>query len=263
MISSAQNPKIQWVRSLQTQPQARREEKAFVVEGVRLAEEALAAGWEARLVLYSEEISPRGLSVVEGFIRQLAPVEHVTSQALKAAADTETPQGLLAVFPMRELPRLEQPDFLLILDEIRDPGNLGTILRTAEAAGVQAALLSPGSADPFAPKVVRAAMGAHFRLPLQRIDWDEMHKYLRPLVENGLHIYLANSSGGKAYTRADFCCPLALIVGGEAQGAGSEALDLAQEKVHVPMPGGAESLNAAVAAGVLLFEVLRQRGIKD
>ncbi len=263
MISSAHNPKIQWVRSLQSQPQARREEQAFVVEGVRLAEEALAAGWEARLVLYSEEISPRGRAVVEEFARQAASVEQVTPQALKAAADTETPQGLLAVFRMRELPRPARPDFLLILDEMRDPGNLGTTLRTAQAAGVQAVLLSPGSVDPFAPKVVRAAMGAHFHLPLQRMDWVEMGAYLKPLVDNGLRIYLSDPGGGEAYTLADFTTPLALIVGGEAQGAGSEALELAHERLFIPMPGGAESLNAAAAAAILLFEVLRQRGIKN
>ncbi len=263
MITSAHNPKIQWVRSLQTQAQKRREQQAFVVEGVRLIEEALSAGWEARLLLYTEEVSPRGSAVVDEYTRQNAPVELVSPQALKAASDTETPQGLLAVISMRPLPFPQKPDFLLILDEVADPGNLGTILRTAEAAGVQGTLLSPGSADPFAPKVVRAAMGAHFRLPLQRLDWDKVQRFLVPLAENDLHIYLADAGGGLAYTHADFRCPLALIVGGEAQGAGSEALGLAHEKVHIPMPGGAESLNAAVAAGILLFEVVRQRGEKD
>ena len=263
MISSSHNPKIQWVRSLQTQAHTRQEAQAFVVEGVRLAEEALSAGWQAQLVLYSEEISPRGLSVVEGFIRQQAPVEQVTPQALKAAADTETPQGLLVALSMHTLPRPEKPDFLLVLDGVRDPGNLGTILRTAGAAGVQSVLIPPGSADHYAPKVVRAGMGAHFRLPVGRLDWEELRQYLTPLVEGGLCVYLADSSGELAYTRADFSRPLALIVGGEAQGAGKEALDLAQQKVRIPMPGGAESLNAAVASGILLYEVLRQRGIRD
>jgi RNA methyltransferase, TrmH family len=263
MISSTHNPKIQWVRSLQTQAHARQEAQAFVVEGVRLAEEALTADWQAQLVLYSAEIGPRGMAVVEGFMRRQAPVEQVTPQVLKAAADTETSQGLLAVLSMQPLPLPEKPDFLLIPDEVRDPGNLGTILRTAGAAGVQSVLIPPGSADHFAPKVVRAAMGAHFRLPVGRLDWEELRQLLAPRVEGGLCIYLADSSGGLEYTRADFRRPLALIVGGEARGAGNKALDLAQQKVHIPMPGGAESLNAAVAAGILLFEVLRQRGIKD
>ena len=259
MITSSHNPKLQWVRLLQSQAQARREAQAFIVEGVRLAEEALQAGWEAQLVLYSEEISPRGQSVVEEFTRRGAPVEQVTSQVLKSAADTETPQGLLLVLSMRLLPQPENADFLLILDGVRDPGNLGTILRSARAAGVQAVLLPPGTADPFSPKVVRAAMGAHFRLPVLRASWDELNQELLPQVEAGLRIYLADSGEGQAYTLAEFRGPLALIVGGEAQGAGGEALHLAQAKVHIPMPGGSESLNAAVAAGILLFEVLRQR----
>ena len=262
MISSSHNPKIQWVRDLQTQAHARQEAQAFVVEGVRLAEEALAAGWQAQLVLYSEETGPRGMAVIEKFIRQRAPVEQVTPQVLKAAADTETPQGLLAVLSMRALPMPEMPNFLLILDEMRDPGNLGTILRTAAAAGVQSVLIPPGSADHYAPKVVRAAMGAHFHLPVLRLDWEELLQSLIPHVEHGMCIYLADSSGGVAYTRADFRRSLTLIVGGEARGAGNQAQALAQQKVQIPMPGGTESLNAAVAAGILLFEVLRQRDIR-
>jgi TrmH family RNA methyltransferase len=263
MITSSHNSKLQWVRLLQSQAQARREAQAFIVEGVRLAEEALGAGWEAQLVLYSEEISSRGQSVVEGFTRRGAPVEQVTPEVLKSVADTETPQGLLLVLSMRLLSQPETADFLLILDGVRDPGNLGTILRSARAAGVQSVLLPPGTVDPFSPKVVRAAMGAHFRLPVLRVGWDELNQVLFPQVEAGLRIYLADSGEGQVYTQADFRGPVAVIVGGEAQGAGSEALHLAQAKVHIPMPGGSESLNAAVAAGILLFEVLRQRQSKD
>jgi TrmH family RNA methyltransferase len=263
MITSSHNPKLQWVRLLESQAQARNEAQAFIVEGVRLAEEALAAGWEAQLVFYSEEVSPRGQSVVEGFARRGAPVEQVAPQILKSVADTETPQGLLLVLSMRALPQPEKADFLLILDGVCDPGNLGTILRSARAAGVQSVLLPPGTVDPFLPKVVRAGMGAHFHLPILRASWDELNQTLIPGVEAGLRIYLADSGGGQVYTHANFSSSLALIVGGEAQGAGDEALRLAHEKVHIPMPGGSESLNAAVAAGILLFEVLRQRQSKD
>ncbi len=181
-------------------------------------------------------------------------------QVLKAAGDTETPQGILAVLPIRSLPLPPAPDFTLILDEMRDPGNLGTILRTACAAGVQAVLLSPGSADLYAPKVVRSAMGAHFRLPVHALDWPAIHSYLTSEgSERSLLRYLADSQKGQPYYQADFGSPLALIVGGEAEGAGREARELATGPVHIPMPGKAESLNAAAAAAVLLFEVVRQR----
>jgi TrmH family RNA methyltransferase len=135
-------------------------------------------------------------------------------------------------------------------------------LRTAAAARLQAVLLPPEAADPFAPKVVRSAMGAHFRLPIHSLGWAELRQYLRPAgQESRLRIYLADSSGGIPYTQADFRLPVALIVGGEAEGAGAEAQSLADGRVHIPMPGQAESLNAAVAAAILMFEVVRQRQI--
>jgi TrmH family RNA methyltransferase len=152
------------------------------------------------------------------------------------------------------------PDFLLICDTIRDPGNIGTIMRTALAARVQAIFLTPGSVDCYSPKVVRSAMGAHFRMPVFEMDWEEIDGFLsQTSAGQDKHIYLADSKGGLSYFQADFRSPLALIVGGEAEGAGKEARQLATERVHIPMPGRVESLNAAVAASILLFEVVRQR----
>ncbi len=177
---------------------------------------------------------------------------------MKTASETETPQGLLVVLAHRALPIPISPDFLLILDGIRDPGNLGTILRTAAAAGVEAVLLAPGCADAWSPKVLRAAMGAHFHLPIQDLSWPEIRHILK-LSDKAMHIYLADSASGIPYTQADFRAPSVLIVGGEAYGAGKDATSLADEKVHIPMPGGSESLNAAVAASILLFEIVRQR----
>lgn len=254
MITSARNPKLRHIRALLEHPRARREAGAFVVEGVRLAEEALHAGWEAQLVLYSASLPARGRAVVESFAGRGAPVEEVAPHVLKSVSDTETPQGILAVLAICPLPLPAAPNFVLIPDGVRDPGNLGTILRTASAAGVQAVLLPPGAADAYAPKVVRSAMGAHFRLPIHSLSWPEIHSDLR-LVR----VYLADPRGELPYTQADFRSPLALIVGGEAAGAGGQAQTLADCRVHIPMPGGAESLNAAVAAAVLMFEVVRQR----
>jgi TrmH family RNA methyltransferase len=260
MITSPRNPKIQHVRNLMAHPKARREHQAFVVEGVRLVEEALQSGWEPQLVLYAEELSARGLAAVEGFAKRGVITEAVSAQVLKSAADTETPQGVLAVLRMQPLGLPSDPGFVMILDGLRDPGNLGTILRTAAAAGVQAVFLPPETTDPYAPKVVRAAMGAHFRLPMRSLSWPELRPYIRQAhPDNPLRVYLADSSGGLPHTRADFRSPLALIVGGEAEGAGAEAQSLADARVHIGMPGKAESLNAAVAASILMFEVVRQR----
>jgi TrmH family RNA methyltransferase len=175
---------------------------------------------------------------------------------LRAASDTQAPQGLLVVLPTRSRPIPPRPDFLLIADAVRDPGNLGTMLRTAAAAGVEGFLLPPGAVDPFSPKVVRAGMGAHFRLPVHALEWEEIDQLLQ---RTALQVFLAAAGRGLAYTQADFRQPLALIVGGEAEGAGDQSRSLSGAQVHIPMPGGMESLNAAVAAAVLLFEVVRQR----
>ncbi len=260
MITSTRNPKIKLVRDLLAHPKARREQQSFVVEGVRLSEEALASGWKADWVLYTDDLPPRGQAVIQGFADRGADLEVVSGPVMKAISDTETPQGILAVLEMMTLPTPPDLDFVLILDGLRDPGNMGTILRTAGAAGVQAVLLSRGTTDPFAPKVVRSAMGSHFRLPMQILDWDGIRAVVKPAGKGRpLVVYLADSAGGKAYTQADFWSPVALIIGGEAEGAGAEAQSLADARVHIPMPGKSESLNAASAASILMFEVVRQR----
>ena len=255
MITSAHNSRIQWVRKLQSQPRLRRQEGLFVVEGVRLVEESVQSGWTTRLVLYSGGLSARGQALLKQYIDSGVPVEEASDKVMDSASDTHTPQGILAVVEQRQLELPGEPDFILVADGLRDPGNLGTLLRTAAAAGVQAVVLPPGSVDPFSPKVVRAAMGAHFRLPLRSLEWDA----LRQLIPQEARIFLADAAGGEPYTRMDFKVPLAIIVGGEAQGAGTRAASLAQHRVHISMAGEVESLNAAVAAAVLLFEVRRQR----
>jgi TrmH family RNA methyltransferase len=176
---------------------------------------------------------------------------------MKAASDTQSPQGVLAVVSAPALPFPPNLDFALVVDGLQNPGNLGAILRTAEAAGAQGVLLAPGTVDPSNPKVVRGAAGAHFRLPVRSApDWETIRAALA-----GLTVYLADIDGDTFYDRVDWREPTALIVGGEARGAGREAESLAKARVTIPMVGGAESLNVAVATGVLLFEVARQRAI--
>ncbi len=255
MITSAQNPRIQHARALIEQRKARESSGEFTVEGVRLVEEALSAQWDARLLLYTAELSARGMSLLETARQQGAEVEEVSPQLLKSLADTGTPQGILGVFARHDLPLAARLDFVVVADNVRDPGNLGALLRSAAAAGVQAVLLPPGTADAFAPKVLRAAMGAHFHLPLRRFDWDAIARLLKPACR----VYLAESDEGVPLWQLDLTRPLALVIGGEAEGASPQARALADGLITIPMPGKSESLNAAVAAGVLLFEVVRQR----
>ena len=259
MITSAHNPKMQRVRALLARRQEREQEKAFAIEGVRLVEEALLSEWLPQQVFYCAGLSGRGLELLQAFSGRGIPVEEVAPQVMDAVAGTEASQGLLAVLPTRPLPLPERLDFLLVADNLRDPGNLGTLLRTAAAAGVQAVLLTPGTADAFSPKVLRAGMGAHFRLPVHTLNWQQIVDVCHPAGSAPLKILLAEAGQGTPCWQLDLRQPVALITGGEAEGASAEARQAADEWVTIPMPGRSESLNAAVAAAVILFEVVRQR----
>lgn len=255
MLTSAQNSRIKLVRALAGRPKERREAGGFLAEGVRLVEEALAADWPFQFVLYSDGLSERGLQLQKHLEEQGVETIKVKSGLLQSLSKTETSQGVLAVLQDSRLPTPDAPDFVLILDSIREPGNLGTLLRSAVAAGVQMVLLPPETTDAFAPKVVRAGMGAHFRLPIQAMEWDQIRTITKSL---SLQVYLADAQGISCW-EIDLRQPLALIIGGEAEGATDAARKLAWQHLGIPMPGKAESLNAAVAGSLLMFEIVRQR----
>lgn len=256
MISSTKNLRIQWVIRLQNKSKDRHAEQAFAIEGVRLLEEALASDWKARYIFYSDILSDRGMNLVNASRKTDTQIEAVSPRVMRAISDTKNPQGILAVIEMRSLPVPDQLNFVLILDQMRDPGNLGTILRSAAAAGVQVVYLSPGTVDACSPKVLRAGMGAHFRLPIHNARWIDICSRIKSA---DLHAYLATSESSDSYHNSDFQRPLILIIGGEAEGASQTAYQVADSQIQIPMPGGGESLNASVAAGILLFEIARQR----
>jgi len=258
MISSAQNQKVKLIRLLTGRTRERRESGAFLAEGVRLVEEALAAEWPFQFVLHTGEIGERGRKLIQRLHQRGIETDEISVKLLASLSDTETSQGILAVLSEERQQRVHEVDFVLICDALREPGNLGTLLRTAEAAGVDAAFLTPGTTDAFAPKVVRAGMGAHFRLPIYEVSWDEIRTQV---AAYGWNVYLAHMHGHSCWD-TDFRHPLALTIGGEAEGAGAQARSLATHTVSIPMLGRAESLNAAVAGSILMFEVLRQRSLK-
>jgi len=253
MITSSQNSKIKLVRALLGRAKERRDANAFVVEGVRLVDEAVNSNWGFQFALYNESLSEKGKSLVERLKLGGVDVEEVSESVMKSLSETETPQGILTILERTQLPIPNYLNFILIPDQIRDPGNLGTLLRAAAAAGVQAVLLPPETTDAFAPKVVRSGMGAHFRLPIHSMAWDEIRAQA-----NGLQIFLADIDGQPCW-ETDLHQPLALIIGGEAEGVSDEARKLAIQKISIPMAGNVESLNAGVAGSVLMFEVVRQR----
>jgi TrmH family RNA methyltransferase len=253
MITSNQNPKIKFARSLFGRAKERRDAVAFVIEGVRLVEEAIKANWPIQFVLYDDSLSERGKAKVEGLKSQGADVEEVSAELMQALSETETSQGILAVLSFHQLPTPETLNFVLIPDQVRDPGNLGTLLRSAVATGVQAVIIPPNTTDVFAPKVLRSGMGAHFRLPIHSLTWNEIEKQIKDL-----QVYIADMDGQPCW-ETDLGKPLALIIGSEADGASESAQKLAAGKIGIPMAKEVESLNAGVAGSVLMFEVVRQR----
>jgi TrmH family RNA methyltransferase len=253
-IQSPTNPAIKRVRSLQRR-KGRETERAFVVEGRRAVGDALAAGAVPQLLLIRE-----GDEDLIGALPSTAgsPVRRVSPAAFDPLCDTATPQGVLAVlsFPDVPLPRSGTP-LVLVADGVRDPGNLGTLVRAAAGAGVSAVYLTPGTVDPYHPKVVRGAMGAHFRVPIRWFDGGAVDEVVASCPVR----VVADARAGRSYDAVDWTGPAALVVGSEAEGAGGTTRALATEAVRIPLAAGVESLNVAVAGAIILFEAARQRRV--
>lgn len=246
------------VRNLQRR-KARKRTALAVAEGVRLVEEALAADVPVTgVVVASSAVDHRRTADLVALATARAiPIEEVEDRLFAELADTDTPQGILAIVEPRSW-RLEdvqvqarQP--ALVLDGVQDPGNVGTLLRTAFALGIPGAILLPGTADPRNPKVLRGAMGATFRLPTVLAADDEFAAWTR---KQQVTVWAA-ASEGKALARTAVPERLALVVGNEGAGVRPFIRDLSRQRVAIPLARGAESLNVAVAAGILLYEVCR------
>lgn len=257
MITSAQNKRIQEVRRLGAKRKEREAAGCYIAEGVRLVEEALAHADDCAYLLWSAPLSDRARKLTDAFTAAGIPVEEITPQLMDSIAGTDSPQGVLAVMRMKTMPLPEKAGLVIVADGIQDPGNLGTLFRTAAAAGADAVLLMPGCADEFSPKVIRSGMGTHFRLPIARMDWDQAEKWLRSIP--GMRLYAADSDGGVSCWETDLTGPSALVIGSEGNGPCDRALAAADARILIPMPGKVESLNAGIAAGILIFEAVRQR----
>jgi TrmH family RNA methyltransferase len=256
VITSTANPHVKQIRSLGADRRARHRERCFVLEGVRLLAEAQRAGASVRQALYAPDQlgqSEAGRQMLDWLSGQPGCLP-AAPRVVAAAADTVTPQGVVAVLEWPAPP--PSRGLWLVLDAVQDPGNVGTLLRSAEAAGAAWLLSSQGTADLYSPKVVRAAMGAHFYLPLQAdCTWDALAAHLHAVPR----VYAAVGGASLAYDAADWRGPVALIIGSEAQGISAAGLAQATHQIGIPMVGRAESLNAGVAGSIMLFEALRQR----
>ncbi len=251
VISSPHNERVKLVKMLQTQGKARRKHRRLVLEGVRLMQDALDAGARPDFVLHVPDADAPGTPACDLLERLRAEggrVLAVTPELMATLSDTETPQGILGVFPWPELPVPADPALVVVADGWRDPGNLGTLIRTGAAAGVDLLLLTRGTVDPSNPKAIRGAMGAHYRLPLRTLDWDAIAR-----TYAAHRFYLADAAGEQLYTTVDWRQPSVIVVGGEAHGFAAAATAIPHTRVRIPMVSGAESLNAAVAAAILIY----------
>ncbi len=237
------------------------ETRSYVAEGVRLIEEIWDAKHKIQQVYYGGLLSERSAALLKELKNAGVAAEEVSESVLKAMSDTETPQGILAIVEMIDAVLPVSPQLILILDGIHDPGNLGTMLRTAVAAGVDLVFLAPNCADLYSPKVIRSAMGNHCRIPVRQAEWRQIEAYCNR--QQNLQIYAAAMENGISLWQANLQGPVALIIGSEAEGISSEAQKLAASRIYIPMGPEVESLNAAVAAGILMYEAVRQRTESD
>ena len=261
-VNSVSNPRIRYLRSLHD-ARTRRREGVYFVEGVRLVEEALNADLEPRLALIEAaqlDATERGQALAARLLgledQGRLELLYVNQRVMRAVSDLVTPPGVLAIVPERPWQGGDLGPFALVLDRLQDPGNAGTILRSAEAAGIVSSVVAIESVDLYSPKVVRAAMGAHFYLPLwaDGATWPLLYERLK-----GRPILATRAKAGIPYYHVDWRRPLALVIGNEAHGLSPEAAAVATAWVTIPMAGHAESLNASVAAGILLFEAARAK----
>ncbi len=258
LIQSGDNPTWKKLKKL-TNHKQRKKQNLFLLEGQRLIAEALRSGWplqtvflhpdfelEADFLLKLEEQRVRLVTLAEPLFRQLA--------------ETQTPQGIVALAPLPQPQpwRFADKPLLVIVDGVQDPGNLGTIFRTADALGASALWQVKGTVDIFNPKTLRASMGSVFRLPFQA----EMEKteVLRQLEQKGLELWVGMPGTGEVLWQQDLTQPLALLLGSEAWGPSSELLAKARP-LRIPMPGDTESLNVAMATTIFLYEICRQRSL--
>lgn len=252
IITSIQNKRIKHTKALQTKARLRRSEMKLVLEGNRLITDALLRDGNPDYALYAPDNADYDL--IAKLQQKKCELIPVNDDVLQYVSDTQQAQGIIAVFfiPMPPLPK--HPERIVIMDSIREPGNMGTILRTAGAAGVDLVILSPGSVDPYNPKVLRAGMGAHFRVPIVEAPWNEIQGFC-----DGINIYSAAADGEIRYTDVDWTNSWAFIVGNEAHGISKQARKIANTDIAIPMASETESLNAAIASAVILFEAQRQR----
>ncbi len=256
-LTGLQNPLVKAAAELK-QKKYRQQRGEFLAEGLRTAEEAVAFK-AAQQIFYTATEDERTLKLLEQAASMQLKLTCVSEAVMKKIADTETPQGIIAVCRMQEQP-LEQllasGKLLLVLDRVGDPGNIGTMLRTADAAGVGGIILLKGTADIYAPKTVRSSMGSLFHVPV--LSGVAEQEFIDNAKKAGYQLLVTALDGADNLYQADLKGRLAFVMGNEAGGVSASLLQQADKRVFIPMRGKAESLNVAMAAGIVMFEAMRR-----
>lgn len=257
VITSPANPTIKIARSLQRR-RVRQRERAILVEGVRAIETALDLGTPIRVLFIDASRRDQiDFALLDRLYASAGRVMLVSSSLFPQLTDTEHPQPLVAICDLVDPSLPVDCTFVVALDGVRDPGNLGTLVRSCAAAGADGIALLRGNVDPFNPKAIRASVGSVFALPIQ--PFASIADIAANCYTTAPLVVLADSEGDQAYDDIDWSTPCLLIIGGEAEGAGPEARTYADVVASIPMSPGVESLNAAVAGSILVFEIARQR----
>lgn len=259
IITSTSNPRVKQLVHWKKKRKTRDEDGIFLVEGIRMFREVPED--KLREIFVAESFFHKEKNMVLNMAEQAKIRPEILSDSVFTyASDTKTPQGVLCVVEQMhyDLPDLEgRCPHLLVLDRLQDPGNVGTILRTAEGAGVTGVLMDRECVDIYNPKTIRSTMGSIYRMPFCHMD--DLGQGIRALKAKGIRTYAAHLEGSVDYDTVDYRTPCAFLIGNEGNGLRPEIAELADIYIKIPMAGQVESLNAAIAASVLMFEVSRQR----
>lgn len=264
MITSTANPRIRQLIARQEKAKKRREDNCFLAEGIKMLREA-PAEWIREIYLTEEAVSKIQKEEKETFRKIMETgYETVSEEVMKKASDTQTPQGVITVLnrPEYHLHSLLQDEngIYLILENLQDPGNLGTIIRTSEGAGVKGVIMTADTVDIYNPKTIRSTMGSVYRVPFLYVD--TLTEAVEAMKRKKIHLYAAHLKGEKKYYEFDYRGGCAFLIGNEGNGLSREAAELSDDYLKIPMEGHVESLNAAIAASILMYEAFRQRSEK-
>ncbi|BCZ47028.1 RNA methyltransferase [Clostridium gelidum] len=259
-IESKENNLFKQTKKLKERKNRSKSSK-YMIEGFRLVQEAFKAKVDIDYLIVTEDALGKIDQFLLDYITEDIKIYKINESLFKELVSTENPQGILAVINMNIIPVNANGEFYLLCDKLQDPGNLGTVIRTAHAAGVKGIILTKGTVDIYNEKTIRSTMGSIFYIPIQYDD-DNL-SLVKNLKEDGFNLVVTSLDTDKDFFEEDLRGKVILTVGNEGNGVSNEVLDLADTKVKIPMPGNAESLNVAIATSVIMYEKVRQDRLWD